>query len=314
MTQQKTAPDWLRFRTRAAPEKVIGALSPMLGEYGRFLSLGRPQRGILGFQHAQPIMCGSMSIGRVDHGGESQRGWFRWDIPGQGCQWVQNWDAVDELAELPDTELRRTDIALTTWHGEVTHARVVQAHADGKFITNGRPPKMRQIVSSDPKDGRTCEIGVRERATKFGRFYEKGLKWAAESSLEVLTIDGSPVENIYRSEIEYKAQKEVPLTWDLIARRDEYFAGSYPFCAEILPGVEAEILRGRPEARVARTLASALHNVKVQFGATLFTALHVYDGDYLAVWDQIVGDRHSEPLVEAGVLMVDPLGGPVNAP
>lgn len=307
MNPQKTAPDWLRFRTRSGPEKVLEAMAPMFGEFGRHLSLGKPQRGILGFQMAQPVMCGTMALGRVDHGGESQRGWFRWDIPGQGCQWVRDWDAIDSLVVVPDTELRRTDIALTTWRGEVTHERVVQAHADGKFITNGRPPKMRQIVSSEPKDGRTCEIGVRERSTKFGRFYEKGRKWAAESSFDVELIDGCPVEDIYRCEIEYKAQKEVPLTWDLIARRDEYFAGSYPFCAEILPGVEPEILRGRPEDRVARSLASALHNVKVQFGATLFTALHVYDGDYLAVWDRIVGDRHCQALVEAGALMVENL-------
>lgn len=309
MTPQKTVPDWLRFRTSEEPQKVLRALTPMLGEIGPFLSLGKPQRGILGFQQAQPVMVSDMVIGRVDYGGESQRGWFRWDIPGQGCQWVRDWDAIEELADLPGTELRRVDIALTTWHGEVSHERVVEAHGAGRFITNGRPPKMRQIVSSDPKDGRTCEIGVRERSTKFGRFYEKGRKWAAESSFDVITIEGCPVENIYRSEIEYKATKDVGLPWDLIDRRDQYFAGSYPFCADILPGVDVDILRGRPERRVQASLEAALHHVKVQFGATLFTALHAYEGDIGAVWDRIVGNRHNQALLEVGVLMVDHLDG-----
>lgn len=305
MSPQKTAPDWLRFRTHVEPHRVLEALGPMFGEFGAYLALGKPQRGILGFQQAQPVLCGTMPIGRVDYGGESQRGWFRWDIPGQGCQWVRDWEAVEELAELPETELRRADIALTTWRGEVTHERVVEAHGAGAFITNGRPPKMRQIVSSDPKDGRTCEIGVRDGSTKFGRFYEKGRKWAAESAFDLVEIDGCPVEGIYRSEIEYKAQREVPLTWDLISRRDEYFAGSYPFCAEILPGVEPEILKGLPESRVRRTLASALEVCKAQFGATLYTALHAYEGDIGAVFQRIVGDRHNVSLLEAGVLMVD---------
>lgn len=307
MSPQKTVPDWLRFRTQAEPHRVLEALEPMFGEVGELLSLGKPQRGLLGFQTAQPILCGPMPIGRVDYGGESQRGWFRWDIPGQGCQWVRDWDRIDCLASLPATELRRADIALTTWHGEVTHERVVKAHGEGAFITNGRPPKLRQIVSSDPQDGRTCEIGVRDGNTKFGRFYEKGRKWAAESSLDLLTIDGCPVEDIYRSEIEYKAQREVPLTWDLITWRDEYFAGSYPFCAEILPGVEPEILKGSPQARVRRTLESALQVCKAQFGSTLYTALRAYEGDIGAVWDRIVGDQHNPRLVEAGVLMVDHL-------
>jgi hypothetical protein len=52
-------------------------------------------------------------------------------------------------------------------------------------------------------------------------------------------------------------------------------------------------------------LAAALENCRVQYGATLFTALAAYGGDMTAVWDKIIGDHHSVPLVEAGVLMVE---------
>jgi hypothetical protein len=37
----------------------------------------------------------------------------------------------------------------------------------------------------------------------------------------------------------------------------------------------------------------------------LYTALMAYGGDMTAIWDKIVGDHHSLPLVEAGVLLVD---------
>jgi hypothetical protein len=53
------------------------------------------------------------------------------------------------------------------------------------------------------------------------------------------------------------------------------------------------------------TLSAALDQVRRQFGSTLFTALHAHQGDMTAVWDLIVGDKHNERLVEAGVLLVD---------
>jgi hypothetical protein len=52
-------------------------------------------------------------------------------------------------------------------------------------------------------------------------------------------------------------------------------------------------------------MAAALENCRVQFGPTLYTALMAYGGDMTAIWDKIVGDHHSLPLVEAGVLLVD---------
>ena len=47
--------------------------------------------------------------------------------------------------------------------------------SERKFITGGKPPELRQIVSSDQYAGRTCYIGSREGA-KFLRCYEKGFE------------------------------------------------------------------------------------------------------------------------------------------
>ena len=195
---------------------------------------------------------------------------------------------------------------MTTWDGEMTHEQVVQAHTSGRFITRGRPPALRQIISTDPRAGRTCEIGKREKSDKFMRCYEKGFELAGKMRGPgvVTHIDGKRVEDIYRCEVELKAaSSDIP--WDVIGRRDQYFAGAYPFCADVLPGVEADILMRRPERAPQADLAAALENCRVQFGPTLFTALAAYQGDMTAVWDKVIGDHHNQTLLEAGVLLVD---------
>lgn len=301
---QKTTIDWLRFRTQSGPKQTLEALRPVFGTLGQSIRLQGLPRGILGFQQACQIVVGDMPIGRMDYGGESQNGWVRVDIPGKGCQWMETGE-IASVEQLEQAEIRRLDIALTTWHGEVGHDQVVQAHTDGRF-TIRRPPNLQQILNSD--GGRTCNIGQREKSDKFMRCYEKGFEMVSKMGGnlpgKVTHIEGSRVEDIYRCEVELKAvTTDIP--WEVIERRDQYFAGAYPFCADVLPNVEADILKRRPERDAQTSLADALENCRVQFGPTLFTALHAYQGDMTAVWEKIIGDHHSQALLETGVLLVD---------
>jgi DNA relaxase NicK len=308
MNPQKTTVDWLRFRTKSSPLEALEALKPMYGDLGPHLRLTHLTRGILGFQQGATINIGDMPLGRMDYGGESQKEWVRVDITGKGCEWVTQWDELEGLERLPASELRRLDLALTTWDGEMTHEQVVQAHTSGRFVTRGRPPALRQITSSDPRAGRTCEIGKREKSDKFMRCYEKGFELAAKHGGKmpgmITSIDGKNVEDIYRCEVEFKATgTEIP--WEVVERRDQYFAGAYPFCADVLPNVEADILMRRPQRAPRIELLAALENCRVQFGPTLFTAMMAYQGDMTAVWDKVIGDHHNQALLEAGVLLVD---------
>jgi len=305
----KTTIDWFRARVQAEPRDALEALRGAFGDLGSTLTFGEPQRGILGFRSSLSIRIQDMKIGRMDFGGESQRGWVRIDMPGKGCEWVKDWDAVARVQELDKAEIRRLDIALTTWDGEITHENVVDAHSQGRFITKGRPPSLQQITSSDPRAGRTCYVGKRERSDRFFRAYEKGYEMVAKfgpglSGLGISQIDGKRVEDIYRCELELKAESG-PIPWDCIGRRDHYFAGSYPFCSDVLPGVEADVLMRRPSRAPQSDLAAALANCKTQYGAALFTALTAYHGDLGAVFERIVGDHHSDALLEAGVLLVE---------
>lgn len=302
-----TTIDWLRFRTQSDPGEALQALRGLFEGWDHDLALGEHTRGMLGFRHGIPIMLADVPVGRMDWGGDSQRGWLRVDMPGKGCAMVRDWDALEDCEKLPAAELRRLDIALTTWDGEVTHERVVEAHSAGKFTTGGRPPNLQQITHSDPRAGRTCYVGKRD-GDKFFRAYEKGFELAAKIPYfadEIQEIDGHPIEGIYRCELELKAGDYRELPWETVERRDQYFSGAYPFCAEVLPGIEPDILQRRPEKAPQRELAAALATIRAQYGKTLFTGLVAYHGDIGAVWDKVVGKEHNRNLLEAGVLLVD---------
>lgn len=304
MTDQKTTIDWLRFRTQAEPREVFEALKPVFPNHAKFFNLKHQQKGLMGFQRGSLICADDFVIGRMDYGGESQKGWVRVDIPGKGCQWM-DLASIGAVEDLASSQLRRLDIALTTWGGEVGHDQVVLAHQEGRFTTR-RPPNLQQILNSD--GGRTCNIGTREKSDKFMRCYEKGFEMLAKLGGRlpgsITHIEGSKVEDIYRCEVELKAvNQDIP--WEVIERRDQYFVGAYPFCADVLPGIEADILKRRPEREAQTSLAAALENCRVQFGPTLYTALMAYQGDMTAVWDKVIGSHHSQPLLEAGVLLVE---------
>jgi len=308
LNPQKTTVDWLRFRTKTEPRDILEALRPLYGDLGEHLNLKPLGKGILGFTQGSTLQLCDMPLGRMDFGGESQRDWVRVDITGKGCEWAKQWEELPRIEELPAAELRRLDLALTTWEGEMTHEQVVQAHTAGRFVTRGRPPVLSQVTSSDPRAGRTCYIGKREQSDKFMRCYEKGWemvgKYEGRMPGEITHIDNKAVGDIYRCEVEFKAiNTDIP--WEVVERRDQYFAGAYPFCADILPNVEADILMRRPERDPQLELLAALDNCRVQFGPTLFTALKAFQGDMGAVWEKVIGKQDNQRLVEAGVLLVD---------
>jgi DNA relaxase NicK len=266
------------------------------------------QRGSMGFQQASQIVIDGMPIARLDFGGESQRGWVRTELTGKACEWVQDWQAVGEVERLDQAQIRRLDIALTTWDGEVTHEQVVDAHTAGRFKTGGRPPDLAQHISSNERAGRTCYVGNR-KSEKFWRSYEKGFEMLGKLGRaydRVVSIDDHKVEDIYRCELELKAG-DSSIGWDVIERRDQYFAGAYPFCSDVVPGVTADVLMRRRERHPQMTLAGALATVKLQAGPTLRTALEAYGGDYFRLMKEILAEpgHHNEALIEAGVLLVD---------
>lgn len=297
---QRTKVDWLAGRTRAGVDDLVPALGPMFGPEGEWLNVSPRESGWMGYESSATLQVCQMPVGMVAWGGATQRGWLHVSLTGKGCDWVRDWDvAQDCLASLAHWEPRRVDIALDSFKRETSHEVVLDAYRAGGFTTKGRPPKLMQVIGEDPLDGRTIYIGSRTGA-KFLRCYEKGLQLANGAS----HIDGVAVGDWYRTELEVKA-KEGPLPEDIIDRRDQYLAGSYPYLQQLLSDVEPEILVNLRQRVPQLELARALKNIRTQYGRTLFTALHAYHGDLGAVWDLIVGFQHCDDLVGAGVLLVE---------
>jgi DNA relaxase NicK len=305
MTPQRTKIDWLGFRTQDPPKVVEAALQRFYGpSVGQSVALHPRKYGMYGYEQAADVRIADMNVGVVAFGGEHQKGWVSCAITGKGCQWVPDWDsALEAVDTLSEFDFRRVDIALDTFKREVTHESAVAAYRSGGFHTGRRPPKHR-IIDGGP-DGRTLEVGTRER-DKFVRGYEKGIEQAIRfpESMRPTSINGVPVEDWYRLELELKP-KTAPLPADLVERRDQYFAGAYPFFQQVLAEVEPEIMVMRRDRQPQADLAQVLATIRNQYGTHLFTALHAYHGDIGAVMAKISGTRHNEQLLRAGVLLVD---------
>lgn len=295
--------DWLGFRSQSQPMDCIEALRGTFGDHGDHLAT-TPIRPKNGFDQTQVISIAGLNVGLINYGGAVMRGWVRLDLSGVGCEWISDWDNCEShLSELDRYETRRVDIALDTGKREVTHEKVLEAYRSGMFVTSGRPPSMTRIEPEDPTDGRTIYIGKRDQP-KFLRAYDKGYELAAKyPGIEVTEIDGVPIADMYRLELELKA-KHRPLPVDLIENRDQYFAGAFPYLQSVLD-VEPQVLKLSRDKAPQRSLASMLGLIRHQYGNSLFTALAAYQGDVGAVMDKIMGSKHNEALVAAGVLLVD---------
>lgn len=316
----KTTIDWFAFRTKSNPFDILEALRPCFGTVGQLLELKTGIKGKDGWTYAAELALPDHSLGRIDYGGDSQKEWVRVNITGEGCEWFQDWEAAENLDQvLVQAEIKRLDIALTTFKNEVNDALVAAAYEAGKFTCGGRPPSMRSIINSDPTAGRTRYIGKRENH-KFLRCYEKGwelLKDLPENAEFIKRVPGILAEfdhfgmaepkNVYRVELELKdVDKHIPFT--AIGRRDEVFAGAYPFCAELLPGAAHWVMQELPSFKPRAALLKSLENAFLSYGGIIKAAHLAYGGDdaaLLAVARMVMAPEPSRRLVDSGVLTVD---------
>jgi DNA relaxase NicK len=303
----KTSVDWLRFRTKTNPFAVLEAMRSMFGTAGDLVTFEPGLKGQDGWLRAGELrMAGDIALGRIDYEGESQRGWVRVNLTGEGCGWVQDWEAARRLSEvLESAEIKRLDIALTTFKGEVTHDHVIEAHVRGRFSSGGRQPHYRVLGGSDPRAGRTIYVGKREGSDKMLRCYEKGFeilgKVPESLRASVTHFDSNRVEDIYRVEVEFKAEtKHIP--WHALTDRDEAFAGAYPFCADLLPGVAHVKFQTLPDFGPQVEMETALDHCRRAYGAIIRAGLMAHGGDAEKVLQRITGTTPSRALIEAGIL------------
>ena len=319
----KTTIDWLKFRSKRNHFEILDLVRPAFGTVGEMLEMTTGLKPRDGWLYAAEITIPDHQIARIDYGGDSQNGWVRFDMPGSGCAWVQDWEYLERTfsdnSQILDSEITRIDIAFTTSDPSVVcDQKVVEAFEAGHFICGGRPPAMRSITNSDPTSGKTRYIGKRENH-KFLRCYEKGWEMFKDlpESAEFLRKPGVQVamdhmgmvnvQDVYRVELELKnVDKYIP--WSAIGRRDEVFAGAYPFCAELLPDAPHWVMQEMPSFKPRAALLAALGNAFRSYGGTWKAAHLAYGGDDVALLrlaKEMLASEPSRHLVESGVLTVD---------
>jgi phage replication initiation protein len=311
----KTTIDYLKFRTTSDPYKVLEALRPAFGTTGDLLAFGDQVQGKDGWKWRRSVrIAGDVRIAWVDYGGDHMRGVVRFDMSGDGCEWVQDWTALASIGKsLDQCFIKRLDLALTTYAGEVSHDSILAAHDRREFGTGGRHPHYREVKGSDPKAGRTIYVGKRE-AWKFLRCYEKGWEMlkdipaSVRSQVTAVNVPGiGQVDpgQVYRVEVEFKDADDKVIPWTAITDRDDYFAGAYPFCASLLPNASPARVVGLPSFGAEMALASALDNCRRSYGAVLRAAYEAYGGDANKVMEVLMSERPAQHLVEAGVLTLE---------
>jgi DNA relaxase NicK len=319
-----TKVDWWALRSQGTPEAHQVALGAAFGEEVR---AQRRKGGYMGYECSATLSVRDLDVGLVAWGGANQKGWTYTSITGAGCAWVRDWDRAQEAFDsCPGYEPRRVDVALDVFDGSSSFDATLQAYRAGGFSPpgSGRPPKCEPMKPERDQDSAIIRIGNRA-SNKFLRGYEKGKQLLAGAltsyeeddlspdnwRLARVTVEDEhgeavsvPMWDWWRLELELKPQTAA-LPEDVIDRRDQYFAGAYPYLGELLSDVDSQALVMPRERGPQLDLAMALETMRKQWGSTLYTALVAYEGDIGAVWSKVVGKQHNERLVKAGVLMVE---------
>jgi len=297
MKTQLAKVDWLNctFPTPAlSPEGFVAMLSRMLG---RPVS-GIADRGLLGFEASVKLFArhGSLTsqIGALAFGGESQGGRWLFQLTGEGCQFVRDWDGLRDFLESLEAKITRVDLAVDFLEGQHTVEEAVTLYQSGGFQLGGRSPSSR--LDGDwlgGVEGRTLYIGKAKNG-KMLRVYEKGRQLGDFSS------------NWTRFEVQLGNRDRV-IPFDVLTERDAFFAGCYPALAQFVEEASQSIPTLSKSGEVS--IAHLLYHLKRCYGkvfGTLQDATMATHAD-LVEEVRIVGLPRRVPLssVAAGITWAD---------
>lgn len=314
--KQSTKVDWLAFTSSVGivPLKiVVDILFPGV-------QMVHSDKGMLGYPESYNLSVDDVPIGCIAFG--AAHGKDLVSITGKGCAlWSHDWmPNVLDCLETVEAKITRCDLALDFYKGEVRYEDCVAAYHAGEMnpLKGGRKFPTLQEVSTKRGGtenlGRTVYVGSR-KSSKMLRCYEKGLQvfamcddafkeaCSAPGAIVWGQEQGAPAETIadqwLRVEVEYKSA-DLVLARDIVMRRDEYFAGAYPFCARLLglgDGVRPEYIK--PDEEI--DLHKMLKHMKNGYGNTVATLKKIgYTNDMIV--DAVNTGRMNQRLVRAGVV------------
>jgi DNA relaxase NicK len=254
--------DYLAFTLPAGSIRGYG--DSRLAMVGKLLMEALPEvtfdirnKGIFGYTHSATIHISGEQVGMIATGGNS--GTVYVQLSGSATAWIEpvawaNW------LDASKARLSRVDLAHDDFNGTRTVDAVRDAYLAGQFRNRGQNPSSSAVGPwDDPTQwskGRTYYIGKRENG-KMLRAYEKGRQLGREDSPWV------------RFEVEFRRQKDKPLSTNLLRQMTQYFAGAYEWLQWIASVVPAKLDRVREEIKIsyeslvgyARTAYGKLINV-----------------------------------------------------
>ncbi len=215
------------------------------------------QKGIYGYTHSATLHISGEQVGIIATGGNS--GTIFFELSGKATAYI-NQKAWANWLDHSGARLSRVDLAHDDYNGSRTVDSVREAYLSEAFKCRGQNPTSSAVGPwDDPTQwgkGRTYYIGKRENG-KMLRAYEKGKQLGREDSPWV------------RFEVEFRRQKDKPLSTEMLRKPIEYFAGAYDWLQWIASVVPAKLDRVKEEVKIsyqalvgyARTAYGKLINV-----------------------------------------------------
>ena len=267
--------DWLSFTFWPSDGNDLNWLLVVLAETFKIPSGNWQQldRGWYGYNHRIQLA----EFGLVAFGGEAQRGSVHVQLKAHGCACIEDWNAVQAWGNAHTANITRVDLAHDDHSGQQINIETATAWCnEGKFSTNGRPPKAKifddldsgSTPDSDPDSGATLYIGKRISG-KLLRIYEKGKQL------------GDPSSPWVRAEVELHNKGRI-IPWEVLTSPGAYLAGAYPALA-FLSSTQSRLKTIQRSKEI--TLLALVRQLRKQYGKSINVIAQMYPNDPQAVLD-----------------------------
>lgn len=321
VVKNKTKIDWLAFTSVASVE----ALQLVLAVVWPGVVFSRNSHGMPGYPDSDAVLVEGVQYGLMGYGAKHGRNFV--SLTGTACKTL-----TDELVSVfhdalsldeVDATLSRIDLCLDFYRGERTydHARAAYDKLGFRRPRANADPELKEVGTTKGgiNLGRTMYVGKRDGHV-MARIYEKGLEVFAKlpedqramsENREFERLLGTPpgaelqpafvADDWLRLEVEYKKQgKDLPLPLSMMLRRDEFFAGAYPYFADAL-GVADGVRPAALKSDFQVELVSMISHAKRSYGSLIHSLreLGFTDSD---VVQYLTTGRNNEKLVRSGLL------------
>jgi DNA relaxase NicK len=287
---QKTTIDWLGFSTFRDIEETLYGLQQIFPGMIRTAA----SCGMQGYPSAMALEIDNEQMGMIGYG--AKHGRISVSLTGVCCKKLNTSGKIQfayEVLALLEVRLSRIDICLDLFQGELTYEACLWAYEQGRFKKFGAHgmPQIKEVGARGARGenlGRTMYLGIRE-GELYTRIYEKGLEIFAKMTPEFkalsterenLNVDENGklktiADDWLRLECEFKRKsKDRPLKLEMMLDRDNFFAGAYPYFADVIglaTGRGREALRNDGEIVYEKLLAAH----RRAFGNHVFTMVDI---------------------------------------